>query len=111
MIQRKEQRVVEELRGVGTVMSGEEKIAEVTYYLQETQEFIIVRSQSATEHLPGIKDTRGSLSVTSGGKIPFRRDPLTLILEDGRRLDFILTHSGSAGYQITGSGGIQAPAQ
>ena len=107
MSERRERRTIDNLSGVGKVTQNGEEIATVSYDLEVTQEFIIIRSHSGTQEVPALKNIRGSLFSISGEAIPLTRDLYTLILQDQRELDCILTPRSGGSYAFSGSGDIR----
>ena len=86
-------RLVEAPQGAGTLHDGEQLLARVSYGLRVLQEVIGVRHWSGASAAIGKLQVLGRFSVTSGS-LPFEGDHLTLRLEDGRTLPFLVVGPG-----------------
>lgn len=105
---RKRRQTLESPYGVGDVVGDDGKpLSRVRYRLTVFQEILITRTLggNVSEH-SGLKDIRGSLSVVDGERNLTVRDRLSLILQDGRQLDFFATDGGphTSHYSIVGNG-------
>lgn len=86
-------RHVEAPKGAGTLHDGERCFATVAYGLRVLQEIIGTRHWSGASATKGALRISGGFSVTSG-TLPFEGDYLTLRLDDGRMLPFLVIGSG-----------------
>jgi hypothetical protein len=86
-------RRIESPKGNGSLHDGERFFATVTYGLRVLQEVIGTRHWSGSGASKGEVRINGGFSVTSGS-LPFDGDQLTLHLDDGRVLPFLVVGSG-----------------
>lgn len=86
-------RRIESPKGNGSLHDGERVFATVTYGLRVLQEIIGTRHWSGSGASKGKVCVNGGFSVTSGS-LPFDGDHLTLHLDDGRTLPFLVIGSG-----------------
>ena len=89
-------------------LKGEE-IATVRYDLTVTQDFIITPYMGGSAQAPGMRDARGTALHIDGKRISMSQDTYTLVLEDGREVDFIVTRRSGSSYSITRSGEFRDP--
>ena len=96
-------RVLESPRGVGEVYAGQVLLREVSYALSVWVEDDV----SPDPHSQGATNVDGHIDITGISEAVVLAGPgeLTLRLQDGRRLQFVLTGTGGA---ISGRGGLQA---
>ena len=95
-------RVLESLRGVGEVYAGEVLLRKTRYELS-----VWLEDDSSTARHSQATVVDGHIDITGMSEAVVLAGPgeLTLRLQDGRRLQFLLTGSGGA---ITGRGGLQS---
>jgi len=82
-------KILEVLRGIGEVLCDGSVIAKLNYKLAAYQDTL-------EQSVPGQQKIEGYVFPTSfneGCMLMQKRDGLTLILEDGRRLDFFLANA------------------
>ena len=81
------------LKGVGEVYDGNNKLAEARYELVIEQEATIAESFSGTEEIDGLQSGTGSILVKKGriGLLNTVKK-LTLHIDDGRKVDFFVTN-------------------
>jgi hypothetical protein len=103
----RKKRIIESLTGTGNVYKDNEVISDVQYRLQITQEFIISRSHSSTEELPGLKEISGQIDVISGERDLMDGNMMTLQLKDGRKWKFFAPRGDfiSGSYQVVSASG------
>jgi hypothetical protein len=91
------------LAGTGEVYDGQQLVATVRYDIDVQRERVLVRPG---KHLWGVQTVQGSIQTLTG-HVEFG-EILTLVLEDGRRVQFFTTFSrGDSSWQtVTISGGI-----
>jgi hypothetical protein len=92
MVDRKRCKCIENPEGVGEVWEKDKKVAKVTYNLDVQQEILITESFNKTSELEGMKYISGSITILEGEKHLIGRDKLTLNMQDGRKIDFFITH-------------------
>ena len=96
-------RVLETLRGTGDVYAGDVLLRHTRYELS-----LWIDAAEADREIQGdaIVNVDGQIDITGIGEAVVLAGPgqLTLRLDDGRRLPFVLTGSGGA---IVGRGGFQ----
>ncbi len=98
-------KVIERLTGAGKVYrENGDLLGDAQYDLRVIQEFKDVGTKDGPELLPGLKDVVGR--VTGLDNLALIGAELTLHLEDGRRLRFLV--AGQDGL-ITASGGLREP--
>jgi hypothetical protein len=86
-------RHIEAPNGAGTLYDGERIFAQVAYTLRVLQEIIGTRHWTGASAEKGTLQISGGFSVTSGS-LPFDGDHLTLKLEDGRSIPFLVVGHG-----------------
>lgn len=105
-------KVVETPEGTGRVTRGDDLVAKVAYALSVEQEELVARSFSGAPKavLGQTRHVTGKISVSDGDLGPVQTTEassgaLTLLLEDGRALDFVVvdSDSGDSGYLIRGT--------
>lgn len=79
--------LLEHLTGKGTVFNRQVEIAKVQYDVRTYQEYIDTTSTAGPSRIPGLRFSE--LTLVSSNPIEMTRDRLTLIMADGRKLDFI----------------------
>ena len=103
-------RHLQTVAGRGRVYRGQERIADVLYTLDVFQDYIVSGASRGSDELPpSVKDILGSLTVVSGQQaLRFHEPTLTLELEDGRLLNFIVTRRQLPGgaCRVVGSSGF-----
>ena len=95
-------RVLESLRGVGEVYAGQVLLRETPYELSVWVE----DDSSRAPHAQAAANVNGHIDITGISEAVVLAGPgeLTLRLQDGRRLQFVLTGTGGA---IIGRGALQ----
>lgn len=86
-------RRIEAPHGAGTLHDGERIFASVTYTLRVLQEIVGTRHWTGASAEKGQLQVSGGFSVTSGS-LPFEGDQLTLRLDDGRSIPFLVVGHG-----------------
>jgi hypothetical protein len=96
-------RILESLRGVGEVYAGQVLLREAPYALSVWVE----DDSSPAHHSQATANIDGHIDITGIAEAVVLAGPgeLTLRLQDGRRLQFVLAGTGGA---IIGRGGLQA---
>jgi hypothetical protein len=96
-------RVLESLRGVGEVYAGQVLLRKTRYELSVWVE----DDASPARHSQATAIVDGHIDITGISEAIVLAGPgeLTLRLQDGRRLQFVLTGTGGA---VIGRGGLQA---
>jgi hypothetical protein len=91
------------LIGTGEVYDGEQLVATVRYDINVERERVLVRPG---EYVWGLQTAHGSIQTLTGN-VEFG-EMLTLVLEDGRRVEFFttFTREGSGWYTMKVNGGI-----
>jgi hypothetical protein len=107
MSERRIRRTIAVLDGVGTVLSGGGPLTEARYHLDVSQEFVIVSGRTGIRELPGVQEVAGTLRPPPNMSLPMAGAPLTLLMEDGREIDFTMTSIIAGEYQIVGSGELR----
>ncbi len=94
MADRKRLERIELLIGTGRVLKGLTEVATVRYRVEVFQEKIESITGSGTHIIDGLKDIRGTIDPV-GASIGtlFDKGTLTLVFEDGRKMDFMIAHS------------------
>ena len=96
-------RVIETLRGIGEVYAGDVLLRHTRYELS-----VWIDDEAGNRQIPSdaIVNVDGHIDITGIGEAVVLAGPgqLTLRLDDGRRLSFVLTDTGGA---IVGRGGFQ----
>ena len=89
---------LERVNGSGMVLAGDKEIARALYILRVNQTMI----RSGQDDLPGEISISGHLLILDGEKGLPNIGPLTLVLEDGRKWEFVITSSNrsSGDYQV-----------
>ena len=82
-------KIVERLKGAGTVYQEESPVVKVRYTLVVSQEVLIAQTFGGTSQMDGVTSAEGSLSIVEGeSRAMDTWDPLILELEDSRRMKF-----------------------
>lgn len=89
---RKRRKTLEEPKGTGYVHLQGKSIARVSYWLRVEQEVHIVDSLAgSSEEVEGLTSAAGILRVQEGEQNLDGKEGLSLLMEDGRQADFIVT--------------------
>ncbi len=86
----------ETLTGTGRVCDNQGEIALVGYRVEVFQEKIECRTGSGVTTVDGLKDIRGTIDAGSTSIYSLMDRTLTLVFEDGRRMDFIVANANIA---------------
>lgn len=101
----------ERLSGQGQVLIEDRSIATVMYSIEVTQKYLKAQTFERTEYVPGVKSTRGHMQVVTGARDLELADGCTLVLQDGRRVQCVLTHvnvmAGSFDFTVSSEIGAQ----
>lgn len=102
-----ERRIAEQSTGEGLVYRKDGSfVANVKYALQVIQEFIDTTTKDGPGTLPGLKDVVGRVTGLDTFALLSEGAELTLHLEDGRRLDFLVKNLDG---QIAAQGSLYEP--
>ncbi len=97
-------------RGAGEVVEGPISVARVFYQLEHRQEFDVAgEGEPSRPDQPGAQSLIGTITFVDG-VIPALPELLTLLMEDGRELDFhVLDHYSAQmkSYRVRGAGAIR----
>ena len=99
---------IENPRGIGEVYESEKMISSVHYGLTVEQEINIVETLGGKKELDGLKSAHGVIQTDRGVAGFVGKDRLTLYLQDGRKIDFIVARINFAKslIEITAIGGF-----
>ena len=87
----KRQELIERLSGNGQVFRDEQKIAEVNYVIEITQEYLTISSLEGESEVEERKRIDGQITVVEGERNLTSGEIFSLKLEDGRKWNFVAT--------------------
>ena len=90
MADRKYLESIELLTGTGRIYEGPSEISTVRYRVEVLQEKIECRTSSGPNTADGLKEIRGTVDPIGASIYDLLDKTLTLVLEDGRKLDFFV---------------------
>ncbi len=102
-MQRRQNRVVERLNGLGRLKRGSKTLAHVSYNAVFTRQVIIIDKPDEYQELEGATTITGNFTITDTMKFHLDSDQhYTLELSDKREIDILIpfTHLASSRYRL-----------
>jgi hypothetical protein len=94
MVAKRSYHKLENMEGIGEVFDGDSRIAKVSYRLEVVEESLSETGMGGVIHKGNLfQNLHGSITILEGANDIWRRNTLTLLLEDGTTKFFVVQSS------------------